>query len=231
MRAKRRSLYFDERMTFVRKSRDSTMGKFFSEFKKFITRGNVVDMAVGVIVGSSFTAIVNGLSNFILKPLINWLLALLLGKDTLSEVFTFLVRVDKEELDEAGNATGNMIADLEQSIYIDWGAFINAVINFFIVAFVLFVIVRIFNRLREGQKELIENLDEGNPTHEERKEMRKLGIRFSDKAAVAAYYAEKAKKQEEEKLAAEEAARQERLANPTTEDLLKEIRDLLQKNN
>ncbi len=207
------------------------MTKFFSEFKKFITRGNVVDMAVGVIVGSSFTAIVNGLSNFILKPLINWLLTLILGKDTLSEVFTFLVRVEKEELDEAGNATGNMIADLEQSIYIDWGAFINAIINFFIVAFVLFIIVRIFNRLRDGRKELMDNLDEGVPTREERKEMRKRGIRFSDKAAVAAYYAEKAKKLEEEKLAAEEAARQERLANPTTEDLLKEIRDLLKKEN
>ena len=50
------------------------MKKFFEEFKKFITRGNVVDMAVGVIVGSSFTAIVNGLSNFILKPIINALL-------------------------------------------------------------------------------------------------------------------------------------------------------------
>jgi len=51
------------------------MKKFFAEFKKFITRGNVVDMAVGVIVGSSFTAIVNALSNNILKPIINWLLA------------------------------------------------------------------------------------------------------------------------------------------------------------
>ena len=50
------------------------MKNFFAEFKKFITRGNVVDMAVGVIVGSSFTAIVNGMSNFILKPLVNWLL-------------------------------------------------------------------------------------------------------------------------------------------------------------
>ena len=50
------------------------MKKFFAEFKKFITRGNIVDMAVGVIVGSSFTAIVNGLSNNILKPIINWLL-------------------------------------------------------------------------------------------------------------------------------------------------------------
>ena len=54
------------------------MKKFFAEFKKFITRGNVVDMAVGVIVGGAFTAIVNGLSNFVLKPIINWVLALIL---------------------------------------------------------------------------------------------------------------------------------------------------------
>ena len=52
--------------------------QFFAEFKKFITRGNVLDMAVGVIVGGAFTAIVNGLSNNVLKPLINWLLALIL---------------------------------------------------------------------------------------------------------------------------------------------------------
>ena len=67
------------------------MKKFFSEFKKFITRGNVVDMAVGVIVGSSFTAIVNALSNTILKPIINWLLATIFGKDSLKEIYTFLV--------------------------------------------------------------------------------------------------------------------------------------------
>ena len=66
------------------------MKKFFAEFKKFITRGNVLDMAVGVIVGGAFTAIVNGLSNFVLKPIINWVLALILGKDALSELFTFL---------------------------------------------------------------------------------------------------------------------------------------------
>ena len=66
------------------------MKNFFAEFKKFITRGNVVDMAVGVIVGSSFTAIVNGMSNYILKPLINYLLAIIFGKDTLTELFTML---------------------------------------------------------------------------------------------------------------------------------------------
>ena len=69
----------------------SAMKKFFGEFKKFITRGNVLDMAVGVIVGSAFTAIVNALSDHILRPVINWLLALILGKDALSDVYTFLV--------------------------------------------------------------------------------------------------------------------------------------------
>lgn len=50
--------------------------KFFSDFKKFISRGNVVDMAIGVIVASAFTAIVTALTNGIIMPFINWLLAL-----------------------------------------------------------------------------------------------------------------------------------------------------------
>lgn len=69
------------------------MKKFFGEFKKFITRGNVIDMAVGVIVGSAFTAIVNALSNNILKPFINFLLAKIFGKDSLTELYTFLQKV------------------------------------------------------------------------------------------------------------------------------------------
>ena len=88
------------------------MKKFFAEFKKFITRGNVVDMAVGVIVGSSFTAIVNGMSNYILKPLINFLLAIIFGKDTLTELFTMLKPA--YVLDEAGVATAEI--DLANSI-------------------------------------------------------------------------------------------------------------------
>ncbi len=204
------------------------MKKFFEEFKKFITRGNIVDMAVGVIVGSSFTAIVNGLSNFILKPVINWILALILGKDALSEVFTFLKLVTKQEVNADGVTV--TVPDLTQSIYIDWGAFINAVINFFIVAFVLFMIVKLMNRLKDGRESFIKDISNG-PSKEDRKEMKKLGISFSDEARVAEFYAAKAKKEEEEKLAAEEKARQERLANPTTEDLLKEIRDLLKKEN
>ncbi len=200
------------------------MKKFFEEFKKFITRGNVVDMAVGIIVGSSFTAIVNGMSNYILKPIINWLLALIFGKDSFSEIHTFLLKVT----DEAGEI------DLAQSIYIDWGAFINAVLNFLIVAFVLFTIVKVINRFREEHKEFTENLMRGRLTRADRRELRAAGINPRDKEAVAAYFEEKrrtadeaAKKAEEE---AAEKARLEREANPTTEDLLKMILEEIKTN-
>ena len=196
------------------------MKKFFSEFKKFITRGNVVDMAVGVIVGSSFTAIVNALSNNILKPIINWILAMIFGKDSLKELYTFLktaYTVNEEGVEEI---------DLAASIYIDWGTFINAIINFLLIALVLFTIVKMVNKLREERKELAESLG-GKISKEDKKAMKALGIKRSDKAAVEAYFADKAKKAEEEKKAAEEKARLEKEANPGTEELLKQIRDLL----
>ncbi|MBP3582456.1 MAG: large conductance mechanosensitive channel protein MscL [Clostridia bacterium] len=200
------------------------MKKFFEEFKKFITRGNVVDMAVGVIVGSSFTAIVNGMSNYILKPIINWFIALIFGKNSFAEIHTFLIKVTDD--------TGAI--DLTQSIYIDWGAFINAVLNFLIVAFVLFTIVKIINRFREERKEFAESIMRGRLTRAERRELRKAGINRRDKEAVKAYFEEKkriadeaAKKAEEE---AAEKARLDREANPTTEDLLKMILEQIKAN-
>ena len=200
------------------------MKKFFEEFKKFIMRGNVVDMAVGVIVGSSFTAVVNGMSNFILKPVINWLLALILGADSLSGVVTMLK--------PAYDATG--VIDLANSIYIDWGSFINAVINFFLVALVLFTIVKLMNKLRDMQNDLDEHMKKNDLTKEDKKILKSRGVKLRDKTAVAAYIAEKEKaasdKAAAEKAAAEEAARLEREANPTTEDLLKSILAELKKN-
>lgn len=205
------------------------MKKFFTEFKKFITRGNVVDMAVGVIVGSSFTAIVNGLSNNILKPLINWILATVLGKDTLTELYTMLTPA--YVLDEAGNATAEI--DLANSIYIDWGAFINAIINFFLIALVLFCIVKIINKLREEHDELAESFIKSRLTKAQRKELKEHGIKIRDWDAVKAYFENKKKLAEEEaaaKAAADaEAARLEREANPTAEDLLKQILEQLKK--
>jgi len=195
------------------------MKKFFQEFKKFITRGNVVDMAVGVIVGGAFTAIFNGLSNFILKPIINWLLAILIGADTLSEQLTFLKRVDTtvDVVDADGVVIGSkVVPDLAQSIYIDWGSFINAIINFILIAFVLFVIVRIVNRFRDNGKAF----RAGRATKEERKVLKAAGKNWHSSAVVEEYRAEQKRIADE---AAAEAARLEREANPTTEDLLKAI--------
>ena len=202
------------------------MKKFFGEFKKFITRGNVLDMAVGVIVGGAFTGIVNGLSNYILKPIINWILALVLGANGLEGAVTFLSRATTTD------ANGATVVDLANSIYIDWGAFISAIINFLLIAIVLFTIVRIMNRIKEGNEKLNEVFKD-KLTKEQKKELKARGIKRSDKKAVEAYLAEKKAEAEakiaEEKRVAEEAAAAERLANPTTEDLLKDIKALLEK--
>ena len=127
-----------------------------------------MDMAVGVIVGGAFTAIVNGLSNFIPKPLINDLLAIILGKDTPADIHTMLLPA--YTTDEAGTE----VIDLANSIYIDWGSFINAIINFFLIALVLFCIIRIFNRVRENQKEAIAKAKKNKPTEDLLKDIRTL---------------------------------------------------------
>ena len=196
------------------------MKKFFEEFKKFIMRGNIVDMSVGVIVGGAFTSIVNGLTNNILKPIINWFLALILGTDSLSEVFTYLKRVEVPELDDNGVATGKMVVDLTQSIYIDWGAFINAIINFLIIAFVLFVIVKAINALNDSHNRFLDMQVRINWKKEN-------GIKLNRKEKAFLVKAEKKAKEEEAKRKEEEEALKNQPKPVTTEDLLVEIRDLL----
>ena len=192
------------------------MKKFFAEFKKFITRGNVLDMAVGVIVGGAFTAIVNGISNFVLKPVINFSLAQLLGDGAFESAYTFL-----GEKVYTLDADGNQIVDLENCYYIDWGSLIVAVINFFVTAFVLFLIVKAINNIKEGNKKA----NAKKLTKAEKKELKAAGINKRDKAAVVKYFEDKATA---EKAAAEEKARKEREENPTAEDLLKKIVLLLE---
>ena len=213
------------------------MKKFFGEFKTFITRGNVLDMSVGIIVGGAFTAIVNGLSNYILKPLTNWLLALILGKNSLSNIVTFLGQ-PAYQLDASGNpvidaTTGQPVVDLANSFYIDWGAFINVIINFLLVALVLFTIVRIINRARENNERIQKGFRKLILSKEEKKELKKRGIKLTNRKMVKAYIEEQEKLEQErleqEKLAKEEQARLDRLANPTEVDLLKQIKEILEK--
>lgn len=204
----------------------SKKSSFFNDFKTFITRGNVIDMAVGVIVGGAFTAIVNSLSNNILRPVINWVLTLVLGKNSLSEVYTFLHVAYKTD-------DANLLPeiDLAESIYIDWGAFINAIINFFIIALVLFCIVRTINNIRDMNDGIKKAARKAILNSEEIAELKANGVNVKKKKEVDAYFENKARlaKEAEEKAKAEEDARAaaERAANPTSEELLKEIRDIL----
>ncbi len=216
-------------------AKEKKVGKvkqFFAEFKKFITRGNVLDMAVGVIVGGAFTAIVNGLSNFILKPLINWLIAALLGEKGLSGAITMLSPGYKDVLDAQGAVIGQEL-DLATSIYIDWGSFISAIINFFLIAFVLFSIVRIINNVRAANDRLEQGLETAKNEKKAIKKIRKEQkvSKAEAEAIYAARQAEaKAAKEEADRLAAEvaaadaAAAQEKAMANTR---LLEEIRDLL----
>lgn len=198
--------------------------KFFEEFRTFISRGNVLDMAVGVIVGGAFTAIVNGMSSFILKPVINWLLALVLGKEGLSGAITVLSPVYTYVANDSGAMEQTL--DLTNSIYIDWGSFISAVINFLLIAFVLFLLVRTVNRINEMQEAGIKESKAILKIRKERKVSRKEAV------AILAEQRQKqaAEKAEEERLAAEQAAAEaaaaEAKATANTR-LLEEIRDLL----
>lgn len=114
------------------------MKKLLKEFKTFITRGNVIDLSVGVIVGSAFTAIVTALTNNIITPFINWILSLVMGSDSLDGIYTYLKKVEVDG-----------VIDVANSIYIDWGSLLNAIINFFIIALVVFAIVKLINKAKD----------------------------------------------------------------------------------
>ena len=191
------------------------MKKFFAEFKKFISRGNVMDMAVGTIVGAAFTAIVTALSNGILKPIINTIIYYLCGgnADALNKMYTPLVKV--WVLDETGNATN--VLDMTKSIYIDWGAFISAIINFLLVAIVLFCIVKAFNKVKDANEAMSNKVKRIEFKVEKGIKLRKKEQEFYD--------AYKAQKEEEAKKAQEEASKPAPLS--VSEELLTEIRDLL----
>lgn len=193
------------------------MKKFFGEFKKFISRGNVMDMAVGTIIGAAFTSIVTALSNGILKPIINWIIYICCGGDTdaLTKMYTPLVAVYAED--------GTL--DLTNSVYIDWGAFVSAIINFLLIAFVLFCIVRAFNNVHEKNEGLKKELAHADSpfTREELRAMKKAG---KSKAEIAA--AEEARRAELAEEAAKAEAEAKANAPKTQEQLLAEIVELLQ---
>ncbi len=102
------------------------MKKFSKEFKEFISRGNVMDMAVGVVIGGAFTAIVTSLVNDIIMPIIGLIL---------------------------GNVNFAELAIVSGETEIRYGSFIQAIVNFILVALVIFMVVKGMNKMRKKKEE------------------------------------------------------------------------------
>lgn len=195
------------------------MKKFFKEFKTFISKGNVLDLAVGLIIATAFNKIVSSLVNDLIMPLITYAT----GKSSLSALSIVLRR------DASGVPT------------LTWayGNFIQTVIDFLIIAFSVFMVVKVVNASRERLKDLNEFLE--MQTKKEIREQKKI-IKTQAKAENKKFkvlwqehLAEQEKlKQEKAKMALEEKQRieaEEKLKNPSEKELLIEIRDLLKAQN
>jgi len=113
----------------------------FKEFRTFLMRGSVIDLAVGVIVGASFTGIVNSLVKDILMPPIG----LLLGGIDFSNFFVILKGDHSLATLKAAQDAG--------AVTLNYGIFINALLNFLIIAFVLFLLIRQINKLQRPAKD------------------------------------------------------------------------------
>ncbi len=133
------------------------MRKFFNEFKTFLKRGNVVDLAVGIIIGSAFTAIVNSLVKDIITPLIVWATPV----DSLADLSIVL---KEAQVDEAGEI-------IKEALTWNYGNFIQAIINFFIIGLVVFTFVKFVNKSKNVAEQAKKRLDKnGNVVAEQAKE-------------------------------------------------------------
>ena len=176
-----------------------TKEPFFQAFKKFITKGNVLDMAVGVVVGGSFSKIVNGLVNFIINPFVG----IFIKGGTLDSIKTVIT---PEVLNEAGEVETAEVAIL-------WGTWLQTILDFFIVAICVFTMVRVIVKLRDALE------------HEKHKAEEAKAAAAAAKAAEEKALADAA---EAEKAAELEAQKAEFKASiMAQETLLAEIRDLL----
>jgi large conductance mechanosensitive channel protein len=115
------------------------MGKFIQEFKEFALKGNVMDMAVGIIIGGAFGKIVSSLVNDIIMPPI--------GLITGSSFEDAKVVLREAQTDAASGEV------LKEAITLNWGSFVQTTVDFFIIAFCIFVMIKAMNSLRKKQAE------------------------------------------------------------------------------
>jgi large conductance mechanosensitive channel len=175
------------------------MKNFWQDFKKFITKGDVIDMAVGVVIGGAFSKIVSGLVNYIINPCV----ALLTSGHSLDAIKTVIKAAEY----------GSDGTVLSPEVAILWGSFIQAVIDFLIVSFCIFIVLRILIRAK--------NFLEADRIKKEAEEKRVL----EEKAAL--------EKEEAKRIQQELEKRQRAIEDSQLESarLLSQIRDLLDKHN
>ena len=155
----------------MKKKMKAQNDSFWKDFKKFVTKGNIIDMAVGVVIGSAFSAIVNGLVKMVINPCI----ALIPGADSMDNWKSVLRAA---ELDAEGNVVKAEVAIL-------WGQWIQTIIQFIIIALSIFLAVRI---IRAAGKKLRHRELEAQRIADEKK-------KADDKVKAEAAAAEAARKE------------------------------------
>lgn len=170
------------------KIKDKSKG-FWAEFKKFISKGNVVDMAVGVAVATAFTAIVTAFTKGFIAPIIS-----LLSHDASLSDMKWVIRPEEAEVAADGTKT---VTTPEVAIL--WGAFLQAIIDFLIIAFVMFIFLKIVMSVtKKAEKMRLELTGED-------KEREKAAAEAKAKEEAEKKAAEEAKAAAEAELAAEKA--------------------------
>ena len=185
--------------------------KFWKEFKAFIGKGNILDLAIAVVIGTAFNKIVSSLVNDIIMPLITWAL----GANSLAGLSVVL----KETVD----ANGEIV-----QLTWNYGAFLQAIIDFLIIALTIFIVVKIIARSSNLLKDTTEKLR--GATKEEKVKLKEMGINLKDHHAVKVALVDLREKEKSAIAEAEKQKKDEAYRN-STEGLLKEIRDLLKSQN
>jgi large conductance mechanosensitive channel len=123
----------NSKTTISTQQNSSVMSKFLKEFKEFAMKGNVMDMAIGVVIGAAFGAIVTSLVGDLIMPLISWATG---GIDFTEWKITLRAAV------EATETTGAV-----EGLYVSYGKFINVLFNFIIIAFSIFLVIKGINKM------------------------------------------------------------------------------------
>lgn len=189
-----------------KKIKDKSTG-FFKDFKAFITRGNVVDMAIGVVVANAFKDIVNKFTSSFINPLVG----LITGDKSLVD----LKYIYKPEILDP--ETGAVI---QKEIAFTWGLFLQSIVDFLIIALVLFIVLRIATHVAKKAKEIRERLSE---------EEQAAAAAAEAQAKADAEAAAKAEAEAAAKAAAEAEIAAAKAREIETVELLREIRNSLNK--